>query len=98
MTSKIRFKCLSPRMVITFDRASWSITVPASNGRTRCEAIEDVRPAVPSDIFESLVLEANEELGLNLSIQFFHPSPVSYASSHCKPGLHDRVNHETSPN
>lgn len=36
-------KCSSPRSVLAFDRAAWTVSVPVTHGRTMSAAIEDVR-------------------------------------------------------
>ena len=53
-----RGKWLTPRSVLSIDRASGSLTVPGAHGRTMTAAFEDVGIALDEDSFASMVQES----------------------------------------
>lgn len=57
-----RVKWLSPPTVISFDPNSWTVTLPAGNGRTMNSSIEDILHALTGESLASSVLQANGTL------------------------------------
>lgn len=53
--------------MLALDRESWTITIPASNGRTMKKGIKELRPSITDDSFASIVRSVNDELDAEMS-------------------------------
>lgn len=62
--------------ILSFNRTSWTITVPASNGRTMQAAIGDVRDSIYDLSFACLFRAANDLLEAELTAAYDDPVVV----------------------
>ena len=88
-------KWLSPRCVLSIDPRSGSLTVPGSSGRTITAAFEDVRAAMNTDSFATIVQESIDTLEREISDALDQIATDSSADECVSSRDHDEVAAQT---